>query len=369
MTHAPEWEDHRSTTQDDDTPYDHDASGGWGSLEGIAHVLAAERPTLGALRTLSRQNKPGGHMCTSCAWTKPAEPHPAEFCENGAKATLWDLTRHRNTPYFFADHTLAELRGWTDHELELVGRLTHPLRYDAASDKYLPCSWEEAFAGIGAALRRIPPKEAVFYTSGRASLETSYLFALFARLHGHNNLPDSSNMCHETTSVGLKKVIGSSVGTCVLPDFDRCDMILFFGQNTGSNSPRFLHPLKRAVERGCRIFTFNPVRERGLVEFVDPQNPVQMTVGTPTPISEALPPGPPRRRHRRPDGPVQARAGARRRPARPASTAPSSTPTPPALRTSPPRCARRHGPRSSAPRASAAPTSNTSPTPTAPPTA
>ena len=278
--------DHRSTEQDEATPHEEDASGGWGSLQGISGVLAEERPTLGAVRTLMRQNKPGGHMCTSCAWTKPASPHPFEFCENGAKATLWELTRDRATPELLSGYTVSELRGWSDHDLEIMGRLTHPMRYDAASDRYLPCDWEEAFAAIGRGLRAIDPKQAVFYTSGRASLETSYLFALFARLYGHNNLPDSSNMCHETTSVGLKEVIGSPVGTCILSDFETCDMILFLGQNTGSNSPRFLHPLKAAVERGCRIFTFNPVRERGLIEFVDPQNPVQMTVGSATPISE-----------------------------------------------------------------------------------
>ena len=277
---------HRSDRQDEDTPFDANASGGWGSLEGIAHVLKAAKPSIGALETLSRQNKPGGHMCTSCAWTKPESPHLAEFCENGAKATLWDLTRDRATPAFFAAHTLEELRGWPDHDLEMAGRLTHPMRHDPESDRYLACTWDEAFAAIGEKLREIDPKQAIFYTSGRASLETAYLYALFARLYGHNNLPDSSNMCHETTSVGLKKVIGSPVGTCILSDFDTCDMILFFGQNTGSNSPRFLHPLKAAVERGCRIFTFNPVRERGLVEFVDPQNPAQMTVKPATKISE-----------------------------------------------------------------------------------
>ena len=283
MTRDP---DHRSTEQDEGTPHHDDASGGWGSLAGVSRVLAGQRPPLGAARTLMRQNKPGGHMCTSCAWAKPPDPHPFEFCENGAKATLWELTRDRATPELLAGHTLAELRGWSDHDLEMTGRLTHPMRYDAASDRYLPCAWEEAFAAIGRQLRAIDPKAAVFYASGRAGLETSYLYALFARLYGHNNLPDSSNMCHETTSVGLKEVIGSPVGTCVLRDFESCDMILFLGQNTGSNSPRFLHPLKAAVERGCRVFTFNPVRERGLIEFVDPQNPLQMTVGSSTPISE-----------------------------------------------------------------------------------
>ncbi|TNC70907.1 FdhF/YdeP family oxidoreductase [Rubellimicrobium roseum] len=269
-----------------DTPfYDH-ASGGWGSVRGMAEVLADQKPTPGAIRTLMRQNKPGGHMCTSCAWTKPAEPHLFEFCENGAKATIWDLTSDRATPEFFAAHTVTELRGLSDHDLEKAGRLTHPLRYDHATDRYLETSWDEAFAAIGAELRALDPKSTVFYTSGRASLETSYLFQLFARLYGHNNLPDSSNMCHETTSVGLKKVTGSSVGTCILPDFDQCDLLLFFGQNTGTNSPRFLHKLQEAKERGCRIVTFNPVRERGLVEFTNPQRPGQMTVREPTPISD-----------------------------------------------------------------------------------
>ena len=275
-----------STDQRDDTPYYDNASGGWGSLKGISRVLADQRPTAGAFRTLMRQNKTGGHMCTSCAWTKPAHPHPFEFCENGAKATIWDLTRDRCGPDFLAGHSVTELRGLSDHELEKTGRLTHPMRYDTATDRYVETSWEQAFAGIGTRLRALDPRSTVFYTSGRASLETSYLYALFARLYGHNNLPDSSNMCHETTSVGLKKVIGVSVGTCVLDDFNNCDLIIFMGQNTGTNSPRFLHTLKAAKDRGCSIVTFNPIRERGLVEFASPQSPAQMTVAPPTEVSD-----------------------------------------------------------------------------------
>ncbi|GGF76137.1 molybdopterin-containing oxidoreductase formate dehydrogenase [Paracoccus acridae] len=275
-----------STRQREDTPYYTNATGGWGSLKGVGRILADQRPTMGAFRTLMRQNKPGGHMCTSCAWTKPKHPHPFEFCENGAKATVWDLTRSRCGPDFFAEHSVTELRELSDHELEKAGRLTHPMRYDAATDRYVETTWDEAFQDIGARLRTLDPKTTVFYTSGRASLEASYLFALFARLYGHNNLPDSSNMCHETTSVALKKFIGVSVGTCVLDDFDHCDMIIFMGQNTGSNSPRFLHTLKSARDRGCKIVTFNPIRERGLVKFVSPQNPVQMTVTPATTISD-----------------------------------------------------------------------------------
>ena len=261
------------------------ATGGWGSLRGIAETTLREKPAPGALATLRRQNKAGGFMCVSCAWGKPKHPHAFEFCENGAKATLWELTTRRCTPAFFAEHSVTALRGWTDHDLEQQGRLTHPLRYDAASDRYLPCGWNEAFAAIGAALQAADPKQTAFYASGRASLETSYLYALFARLHGHNNLPDSSNMCHETTSVALNALIGSPVGTCVLEDFEHCDAIFFFGQNTGTNSPRFLHPLQKAVERGCRIVTFNPIREKGLIDFVNPQRPAQMLAGRRTEIS------------------------------------------------------------------------------------
>ena len=237
------------------------------------------------IETLLRQNKAHGHMCTGCAWGKPKDPHTFEFCENGAKATIWELTSDRCTPDFFAAHTVGELRGWPDFDLEMQGRLTHPMRYDAASDKYVPTSWDDAFEEIGAKLRGLDPKTVIFYASGRAGLEASYLYALYARMYGHNNLPDSSNMCHETTSVGLKKVIGSPVGTCVLDDFEHCDAIFYFGQNPGTNSPRFLHPLQDAVRRGCRIVTFNPVLEKGLIEFVDPQNPAQMLTDHATKLS------------------------------------------------------------------------------------
>ncbi|EAR50261.1 Molybdopterin-containing oxidoreductase, probable formate dehydrogenase [Oceanicola granulosus HTCC2516] len=286
MTTPPDQPRHTAVDQDPDTPYDKNASGGWGSLEGVSRIFGKSESSTRALDILRLQNKPGGVMCTSCAWAKPAKPHPFEFCENGAKATLWELDTRSADPDFFAAHTLSELRELHDHDLEKSGRLTHPLRYDPASDRYLPVSWDEAIADIGARLKAIDPREAVFYSSGHAGLEASYLYALFARAMGHQNLPQSSNMCHETTSVNLQTFLGTPVGTCVLEDFDHCDAIFFFGQNTGSNSPRFLHTLKDAVERGCKIVTFNPVRERGLVEFVDPQNPVQMTVGKPTEISD-----------------------------------------------------------------------------------
>jgi molybdopterin-dependent oxidoreductase alpha subunit len=259
--------------------------GGWGSVEGIARIEAIAKAGPGAVETLARQNKPGGYMCSSCAWSKPPQPHVAEFCESGAKATIWDLTSARCGPGFFRRHRVAELAGWSDHELEREGRLTHPLRYDAASDRYLETSWAEAFATIGESLRALEPKTTTFYASGKAGLEAAYLYALFARVYGHNNLPDSSNMCHETTSVALKQTLGSPVGTCTMQDFEHCDAIFYVGQNPGTNSPRILHPLKDAVQRGCEIVVFNPLKERGLIEFADPQNPWQMTVGRSTPLA------------------------------------------------------------------------------------
>jgi molybdopterin-dependent oxidoreductase alpha subunit len=260
-------------------------AGGWGSLKGIAQIFGEGWETPAAIDTWMQQNKPKGFMCTSCSWAKPPDHHAFEFCENGAKATLWELTTLRCKPDFFAKHSVTELRDWSDYDLEQQGRLTHPLRYDAQSDHYVPCEWGEAFQAIGQQLRSFDPKSVIFYSSGRASLETSYLYALFSRLYGNNNLPDSSNMCHETTGVALTKAIGVGVGTAVFDDLAKCDAMFFFGQNPGSNSPRFLHPLQDAAKRGVQIITFNPVREKGLVAFVNPQNPAEMLTGKETAIS------------------------------------------------------------------------------------
>ena len=266
------------------TPYKGPA-GGWGSVNSLAEITRRERPDVSTAELLYRQNKPHGFMCVSCAWSKPAKPHPAEFCENGGKATIWERTRDRTTPAFFAEHTVTELLGWSDYELEMVGRLTHPLRYDPATDKYVETRWDEAFAAIGRELKPLDPKAVVFYASGRASLETSYMYALMARLYGNNNLPDSSNMCHETTSVALKEVIGSPVGTVIPEDFETTDCMIFFGQNTASNSPRMLHELQDAAKRGVPIIVFNPLKERGHERFTNPQSPTEMATGAETPIA------------------------------------------------------------------------------------
>jgi len=261
-------------------------AGGWGSLKSIARIYGEAWPTPAAVEALARQNKPGGFMCVSCAWPKPANYHPFEFCENGAKATLWDLTNARCTPDFWEDHTVSELRAWKDHDLEMTGRLTHPMRYDGGTDRYVEVTWEEALEQIGAALKKQTAEATVFYSSGHAGLEAAYLYALLARVFGTNNLPQSSNMCHETTSVGLSNVIGSPVGTIVWEDLEKADAFFFFGQNPGSNSPRFLHPLQDAKKRGASIVTFNPVIEQGLVSFVNPQNPFDMLTGNETAISD-----------------------------------------------------------------------------------
>ncbi len=260
-------------------------AGGWGSVKSVEGILAQEGRLISGNLVLLKQNKPDGFACVSCAWAKPAEPHPFEYCENGAKATAWELTDARTTPEFFAQHTLAELRTWSDYALEKAGRLTHPMRWDAASDTYVAVPWAEAFEEIGQELRTLDPRQVVLYCSGRASLETAYMWGLFARLYGTNNLPDSSNMCHESTSVALPETIGVSVGTVTLDDFEQTDGILFFGQNVGSNSPRMLHPLQEASKRGVPVVTFNPLRERGLERFTNPQAPTEMLTGAETRIS------------------------------------------------------------------------------------
>jgi molybdopterin-dependent oxidoreductase alpha subunit len=255
-------------------------------LKSIARIYGESEPPAAFLETLARQNKPGGFMCVSCAWPKPKNYHRFEFCENGAKATMWELTNARCTPDLWNEHTATDLRSWTDHDLEMTGRLTHPMRFDHETDRYVEVTWDEAFKKIGRTLRRLEKQSVVFYSSGHAGLEASYLYALLARSYGNNNLPQSSNMCHETTSVSLNKVIGSPVGTIVWDDLEKADAFLFFGQNPGTNSPRFLHPLQEAKKRGAKIITFNPVIEQGLVSFVNPQNPVDMLTGNETTISD-----------------------------------------------------------------------------------
>ena len=272
----------------DKPPHTHDVdipAGGWGSAKATLSILNQEHSALAGSKAILRQNKHDGFTCVSCSWAKPKEPHSVEACENGIKATAWELTSNRTTPEFFAAHTATELLGWLDLDLEDQGRLTAPLRWDAATDKYVPVGWDEAFADIGARLQKLAPETVVFYASGRASLETSFLYQLLARVYGNNNLPDSSNMCHESTSVALPQTIGVPIGTVELDDFQHTDCIFFFGQNVGVNSPRMLHQLQEARMRDVPIITFNPLRERGLVSFTNPLSVSEMALGRETQIS------------------------------------------------------------------------------------
>jgi len=265
-------------------------AGGYGSLKSVAQALVAEKVLPTSAAQLMRQNKPDGFICTSCAWGKPATPHPFEFCENGAKASAWDMTTERAGPSFFASHTLTSLESWSDYELEKAGRLTEPLRWNPATDRYEPVDWATAFEEIGAQLKAIKadPDQTVFYASGRASLEASFLYQLLARLYGTNNLPDSSNMCHESTSVALPESIGVAVGTVSLQDFEQTDLLLHFAHNPGTSTPRLLHQLQDARKRGVPLIAFNPLRERALERFTNPQSPRQMLTLGETQMSSAI---------------------------------------------------------------------------------
>ncbi|MEI2298906.1 FdhF/YdeP family oxidoreductase [Ensifer sp. MJa1] len=262
------------------------AAGGWGALKSCGkRLLQSGMPVSGA-RTLLKANQPDGFDCPGCAWGDPAHGSSFEFCENGVKAVAWEATEKRASPAFFAAHTLSQLRELTDYELELNGRLTHPMRYDAASDRYLPVAWEEAFAQIGDILRELDdPNQAEFYTSGRASNEAAYLYQLFVRVFGTNNFPDCSNMCHEASGIALRQAIGVGKGTVLLEDFEEADAIFVIGQNPGTNHPRMLGDLRRAAMRGARIVVFNPIRERGLERFSDPQDKIEMLRGGSTEIA------------------------------------------------------------------------------------
>jgi molybdopterin-dependent oxidoreductase alpha subunit len=262
-------------------PYDSPA-GGWGALRATAKAVRDQMGVSQAPLLLLRTNKPDGFDCPGCAWPDKDHTSTFQFCENGAKAVTWEATKRRVPPEFFAAHTVSELRQWPDHELEGEGRVTHPMSYDTASDRYHPISWDAAFARIGAVLRGLSdPNQAEFYTSGRASNEAAFLYQLLAREYGTNNFPDCSNMCHEATSIGLPLSIGIGKGTVSLDDFDVCDLIIAMGHNPGTNHPRMMGTLHEASRRGVPIIVFNPLRERALERFADPQNTVEMaTMGS-----------------------------------------------------------------------------------------
>ncbi len=253
------------------------SAGGWGALKAVADAVRRQMALKQDAIALFKVNQPQGFDCPGCAWPDPQHTSSFEFCENGAKAVSWEATSKRTTPEFFAAHTVTELWQRNAFELEGEGRLTHTMKYDAASDTYQPIEWETAFAEIGARLRSYEDPDSVeFYTSGRASNEAAFLWQLFAREYGTNNFPDCSNMCHEPTSVGLPESIGVGKGTVQLDDFDHCDLVLCIGHNPGTNHPRMLATLRDVAKRGATIVAINPLRERGLERFTSPQSPIEM---------------------------------------------------------------------------------------------
>lgn len=225
-----------------------------------------------ALGTLARLNQEGGFDCPGCAWPEPADPARMEFCENGAKHVAHEATNKRVGAEFFAHWPVSELEKQSDLWLEQQGRLVQPMIRRRGAEHYEPIAWDDAFARIGEVLRGLDsPDEAVFYTSGRTSNEAAFLYQLFARRFGTNNLPDCSNMCHESSGTGLIETIGVGKGTVSLVDFDYAEAIFLLGQNPGTNHPRMLTTLQQAKRRGAKIVSINPLRERGLVSFGHPQ--------------------------------------------------------------------------------------------------
>lgn len=265
-------------------PYNGPA-GGWGALRATAQAVRLQMDSFEAPVVLLRTNQPAGFDCPGCAWPDKEHKSTFQFCENGAKAVTWEATNKRVTPAFFSQHTVSSLLQMSDYELEDMGRLTHPLVYDRETDKFREVSWDDAFARIGEVLRTLEPDQVEFYTSGRASNEAAYLFQLYARELGTNNFPDCSNMCHEATSVGLPQSLGMGKGSVSLADFDETELIISIGHNPGTNHPRMMGTLHEAARRKVPIIVFNPMRERALERFADPQNVIEMATYSSTNIA------------------------------------------------------------------------------------
>jgi molybdopterin-dependent oxidoreductase alpha subunit len=262
------------------------AAAGFGSVFRTMQRTMLETGPVRTARLLARINQDGGFDCPGCAWPESGDRSFAEFCENGAKAVSHESTSLRVDGEFFRTHSIEELAARDNRWLEAQGRLTQPMRKRRGSHHYEPASWDEAFETIGAKLQSLSsPDEAVFYTSGRTSNEAAFLYQLFVREFGTNNLPDCSNMCHESSGYGLVETIGVGKGTVGLDDFAVADAIFILGQNPGTNHPRMLTTLQRAKERGCRIVSINPLRELALVRFSNPQRPLEL-LGRSTELSD-----------------------------------------------------------------------------------
>ncbi|MGW4591075.1 FdhF/YdeP family oxidoreductase [Amycolatopsis thermoflava] len=236
---------------------------GWGAARSVARNVVRSREFLRAPRAILRMNhENGGFDCPGCAWPDDRNGLHLDICENGIKHVTWEMTRKRVDRSFFAEHTVTELAGWTDFALEDQGRLTEPLSYDSETDRYVPISWSDAFTLVGTALRGLDsPHEASFYTSGRLSNEATFLYQLWVREFGTNNLPDCSNMCHEASGRALTAALGTGKGTCDITDWDVADLLIVMGVNAASNAPRMLTSLAEAHRRGAQIVHVNPMVE------------------------------------------------------------------------------------------------------------
>jgi molybdopterin-dependent oxidoreductase alpha subunit len=260
-------------------------------IPGVVAGLAAGRREMGVRRTaltLLRVNQAGGFDCPGCAWPEPpaGQRSHAEFCENGAKAVAEEATLRRVGADFFAEHPVSELATRSDHWLGQQGRLAEPMLRPAGSDHYQPIAWPDAFALVARRLSELDtPDEAVFYTSGRTSNEAAFSWQLLARAFGTNNLPDCSNMCHESSGLALTQTIGVGKGSVTLDDVHQARLLVVVGQNPGTNHPRMLTALEKAKRAGAVIIAVNPLREAGLLNFRNPQT-VRGVVGGGTALAD-----------------------------------------------------------------------------------
>lgn len=243
----------------------------------LSHVFS-EVGVLKGIGVLKNLNQVYGLDCPGCAWPDPDEKRAflAEYCENGAKAIAEEATKNKISPMFFATHSVQELSEWSDYEIGKSGRITHPMFLKEGGTHYEETSWEHAFKLLGSELNNLSsPDEAIFYTSGRTSNEAAFLYQLFVRQFGTNNLPDCSNMCHESSGAALSETVGIGKGSVTLDDFNHADLVIVIGQNPGTNHPRMLTALSETKKKGGKIITINPLPEAGLKNYVDPQNPLK----------------------------------------------------------------------------------------------
>lgn len=247
----------------------------------MKHVFGA-MPVKRGLKALLKLNQKGGIDCPSCAWPDPdgERSRIAEYCENGAKAIAEEATTRKVGPAFFQNYSVAELSQKSDYWLGQQGRLTHPMVLREGKTHYESISWEDAFGLIAENLRGLSsPDEAIFYTSGRTSNEAAFLYQLFVRMYGTNNLPDCSNMCHESSGSALSETLGLGKGSVTLDDFEKAEVIMIMGQNPGTNHPRMLTALEKAKQAGARIISVNPLIEAGLLQFNHPQHLKDIVLG------------------------------------------------------------------------------------------